>query len=109
MPILQRREVVQQAASIVASHAVSYMHQNDMRAWLVNYDWVRDIEPVNPDWYQGTEWPENRLEPVEPTLSSDNESGRIKDPKAKGLKLSKVDIWWRMFWKRRGEIIFNAA
>ena len=109
MPVLQRREVVQQAANIVASHATSYLHPNDLRAWLVNYEWKRDIEPVNPDWYQGTKWPENRLEPVEPTLSSDNESGRIKDPKAKGFKLSKVDLWWRMFWKRRGEIIFNAA
>ena len=110
MPILQRREVVQQAANIVASHAVSYMHQNDMRAWLVNYDWKRDIEPVNPDWYQGTEWPENRFEPVEPTLPGTGANeGFVKDPKAKGFKISKVDLWWRMFWKRRGEIIFNAA
>lgn len=109
LPVLQRREVLRPVADIVAGYVVEYVHHDDLRSWLVNLDWKRDIEPVNPDWYEATTWPENQFEPVEVQVLAAGEDDAVNDPKAKGFKISKVDLWWRMFWRRRGEAIFNAA
>lgn len=95
LPVLQRREILAPAADVAAKYIVGYVHEDHLKEWLLNLDWDRDVVPVDPDWYLGMNWPANRLEKV--AIEGFNQ------------KLSKVDLWVRMFWLRRGELVFETA
>jgi|GEM_PF-5751056 len=110
LAILQRREILRPAIKLVVPMVVEYVHRNYLDDFLLKLDWQRDIAWVDPAWYEGTNWPENRFESTVPTLrKSVGEDSIAYIPATPARKLSKVDLWIRMFWLRRGELIFRTA
>lgn len=94
MPMLARRKAAEELAPIAAEFAVGYLHEDHLQSWLLELSWEEDIEPIDPQWYQGKDWPDNRLQPIQ----------------IQGYgEVSKLDLWVRMWWKRRGEALFDAA
>jgi hypothetical protein len=94
LSVAQRRQIMETVGPQVAAFAVWYLHPQHVQEWLLDLDWERDIAPVDLDWYSETIWPENRYERV--SLFGYGE-------------VSKIELWVRMFWKRRGEAMFEAT
>lgn len=98
MPILERRQLLKDAPGVVLPYVVEYAHPLQIKQWVVDLDWKRDIEPVDPDWYRDNEnvkWPP---------------SDWNKPVKIEGYQtISRTNLWVRMFWKRRGEAVFEAV
>ncbi len=70
------------------------VHLEEVNRYLLDLDWSRDIQSVNPDWWTSVEWPANDTTRV--TLPGYGDIGF-------------ADLWARMFWKRRGPEIFGMA
>lgn len=94
LPVTRRREIMESVGPKAAAFAVGYFHPELLKEGLIDLDWDKDIVSVDPDWYHDTDWPENRYEPTE--ISG---YGNV----------SKIELWTRMFWLRRGEAMFDAA
>lgn len=95
LPVMVRRGLVEIAAPKLAEVLVDYLHEDHINDWLLELDWERDIASLDPDWYLGTDWPEDRTRSV-------SIEGYHED-------ISKLDLWVRMWWLRRGEAMFTVA
>ncbi len=94
LPVLRRREIMESVGPKAAVFTVEYLHPEQLEEWLLGLDWEQDIAPVNPDWYFGTTWPTDRYERVEIDGYG---------------SISKIELWVRMFWRRRGEAMFEIT
>ena len=105
LPILKQREILQPTMKLVAAAVVEYIHRSHLEEYLLQLNWERDIASVSPGWYGATSWPDDRFQRV-PVSAPDGEGSRVVSPER---KLSKIDLWVRLFWRRRGELVFKTA
>jgi len=95
LPLEDRDGVVEKAMPLVADFVVDYLHKDHLEGWLLDLQWSKDIQPVKPSWYQEINWPDDRSKAVQ--IDGYDQ------------KLSKIDLWVRMWWKRRGKPLFKRA
>jgi hypothetical protein len=95
LPMMDRRAVAEAAMPLLADFMVEYLHEDHLQNWLLKLDWSEDIAPINPQWYEGVDWPTDKSKPV--SIDGFDQ------------KLSKIDLWVRMWWLRRGEGLFRMA
>jgi len=95
LPLLDRRAVAEVAMPLAAKFMIDYLHQKHLEEWLLTLKWEEDIESVEPSWYKEVDWPSDRSKPTQ--INGFDE------------KLSKIDLWVRLWWLRRGEGLFTRA
>src|SRR3989344_2222951 len=105
LSIPDRRQILIPAMKLVAPAVVGYVHRSYLEDYLLKLDWAKDVASVDPVWYGATSWPADRFQRVSVSMP-DGEGSKLVSPER---KLSKVDLWVRMFWLRRGELVFNTA
>jgi hypothetical protein len=112
LSLLEQRAIIGPAMNLIAPAVVEYVHRSHLNDFLLSLDWERDIAWVDPQWYDGTNWPEDRFKPVALTTrtwSGGESDSAVYVASVPSRKLSKIDLWVRMFWLRRGELVFNTA
>jgi hypothetical protein len=95
LPMLDRRAVAEVAMPLLADLMVDYFHEEHLQEWLLALKWDEDIKSVEPSWYKEVDWPSDRSKPTQ--INGFDE------------KLSKIDLWVRLWWLRRGEGLFTRA
>lgn len=99
MPANVQRALLPPAMKMIAGAIAPYVHRKETTRYLLALDWTRDIETVNPRWLnEGIQW-----DPGDVAMDT-----AMVDITGYG-KVSRSDVWVRMFWKRRGREMFEAA
>ena len=110
MPVLARRNLLNVGMELVASYAIEYVHPEHLEEWLLNLEWERDVASIDPDWYRLEVQPENPdIECISGCSIWPIDRNRKISIDGYHRPISKGDMWVLMFWKRRGEFIFNSA
>jgi hypothetical protein len=94
LPVTRRREIIESVGPKAAEFVVGYLNPEYVRQALLDLDWNRDIASINTDWWREVKWPNNRYEKIPIDGYGD---------------VSKLELWTRMFWRRRGEVEFNTV
>lgn len=94
LPESVQQALLPQVMNMVAEGVSGYVHPSEINRHILDPDWSRDIESVNPDWYTSVNWP-----------SSD--TTRIRLPGYGDV--SRVELKVRIFWQHQGPEFFEAA
>ena len=94
MPGIPRKALLIPALQAVLPEVLKHLTTEEVNNYLLRLEWNRDIEAVSPNWLRATKWP--------------NDSSAIQMP-GSTLKLTHEELWIRMFWRRRGELVFLAS
>jgi len=94
LPVMVRRTILRQTAPVVAGYVAEYVHPELLDEGLLSLDWEIDVATVNPEWFNGIDWPQEREERI--------------DVEGYHEPISRVDLWIRMFWLRRGQAVLET-
>ena len=106
LPVLQRRQVLEWATPSIATYLVEYLHQDLLHRYLLDIDWDSQVANLNHRYY----------DQLELSVHEDLREGSIDWPGDRDEVIevsgygsaSKGDYYARMFWKRRGVVVFKA-
>ena len=93
-PVLVRREILNNLPPVLGEYLAEYLHPDYVSGWITDLDWDRDIEPLDPDEWRDTAW---------------KEDDGLTEVDGYHEQVGQTDYWVRMFWKRRGQAVFEAV